>query len=93
MDASASVTAKVARKLRLRRVGASGARIASRGVTAAARVVVARGHVNAAGARTVKIRLKPTKAAQRVAKRMCKVVLAIRVSQVGGAGATTVRLK
>ena len=40
----------------------------------------------------MKLRLKPTKAAKRAAKRMRKVVLTIKVSQPGAAGKATVRL-
>ena len=82
----------MARKLRLSG-GASAARIATRGFAAASTVTVARGHAKAKRAGTVKIRLKPTKAAKRAAKRMRKVVLTIKVSQPGAAGKATVRLK
>ena len=80
------------RKLRLSG-GASAARIATRGFAAASTVTVARGHAKAKRAGTVKLRLKPTKAAKRAAKRMRKVVLTIKVSQPGAAGKATVRLK
>src|SRR3954452_5924674 len=92
IDASAAIAKRAARKLRLR-AGASAARIATRGFAAAATVTVARGHAPAKRAGTVKPRLKPTKAAKRAAKRMRKVVLTIKVSQAGGAGRGTVRLK
>jgi hypothetical protein len=92
VDASAAIAKKVARKLRLSG-GASAARIATRGFAAASTVTVARGHVKAKRAGTVKIRLKPTKAAKRAAKRMRKVVLTIKVSQPGAAGKATVRLR
>jgi hypothetical protein len=92
IDASAAIAKRAARKLRLR-AGASAARIAKRGVAAAATVTVARGHAKAKRASTVKIRLKPTRAAKRAAKRMRKVVLTIKVSQPGAAGKATVRLK
>ena len=50
IDASAAIAAKVARKLRLRgRAGASAARIASRGFSAASAVVVARGNATRQG--------------------------------------------
>jgi hypothetical protein len=54
---------------------------------------VARGSATAKRAGVVKLRLKPTKAAKRAAKRMRKVVLTIKVSQPGAAGKATVRLK
>ena len=92
IDASAAIAKKAARKLRLSG-GASAARIATRGFAAASTVTVARGHAKAKRAGTVKIRLKPTKAAKRAAKRMRKVVLTIKVSQPGAAGKATVRLK
>jgi len=92
IDASAAIAKKAARKLRLSG-GASAARIATRGFAAASTVTVARGHAKSKRAGTVKIRLKPTKAAKRAAKRMRKVVLTITVSQPGAAGKATVRLK
>jgi hypothetical protein len=82
----------VARELRLS-AGASAARIVTRGFAAASTVTVARGHAKAKRAGTVKIRLTPTKAAKRAAKRMRKVVLTIKVSQPGAAGKATVRLR
>jgi hypothetical protein len=93
IDGSAAVTKKIARKLRLKG-GASAARIAKRGFAAASTVVVARGHVKAkrAGA-VVKLRLKPTRAAKRAAKRMRKVTLAIKVSQAGAAGTAKLKLR
>jgi hypothetical protein len=92
IDASAAIAKKAARKLRLSG-GASAARIATRGFAAASMVTVARGHAKAKRAGTVKIRLKPTKAAKRAAKRMRKAVLTIKVSQPGAVGKATVRLK
>jgi hypothetical protein len=92
IDASAAIAKKVARRLRLKS-GASAARIASRGFASASTVVVARGHVKAKGAGVVKLRLKPTKAAKRAAKRMRKVVLTIKVSQAGAAGTAKIRLR
>jgi len=92
IDASAGIAKKVARKLRLSG-GAWAARIATRGFAAAPAVTVARGHAKAKRAGTVKIRLKPTKAAKRAAKRMRKVVLTVKVSQPGAAGKATVRLR
>ncbi len=92
IDASAAIAKKVARKLHLK-AGASAARIAERGVAAGATVVVARGHVTAKRAGTVKLRLKPTKAAKRAAKRMRKVVLTIKVSQAGAAGTAKIKLR
>ena len=89
IDASAAIAKKAARKLRLSG-GASAARIATRGFAAASTVTVARGHAKARRAGTVKLRLKPTKAAKRAAKRMRKVVLTIKVSQPGAAGKATV---
>ena len=41
----------------------------------------------------MKIRLKPTKAAKRAAKRMRKVVLTIKVSQAGAAGTAKIKLR
>jgi hypothetical protein len=92
IDASAAIAKKAARKLRLGG-SASAARIASRGFAAASTVTVARGHAKAKRAGTVKIRLKPTKAAKRAAKRMRKVVLTIKVSQAGGAGTAKIKLR
>ncbi len=92
IDASAAIAKQAARKLRLSG-GASAARIATRGFTAASTVTVARGHAKAKRAGTVKLRLKPTRAAKRAAKRMRKVVLTIKVSQPGAVGKATVRLK
>ena len=92
IDASAAVPKKVARKLRLK-AGASAARIASRGVAAAATVVVARGHATAKGAQTVKLRMRPTKAAERAAKRLRKVTLTVKVSQAGATGTTKITLR
>jgi hypothetical protein len=59
----------------------------------ASTVTVARGHAKAERAGTVRLRVKPTRAAKRAAKRMRKVVLTIKVSQPGAAGKATVRLK
>jgi len=53
---------------------------------AAAATAVARGKVTAKGAGVVKLKLKPTKAAKRVANKMRKVTLTIKVSQAGAAG-------
>jgi hypothetical protein len=93
IDASAGVPKKVARRLRLK-AGASAARVASRGVAAAATVVVARGHTSAKRAgQTVKLRLRPTKAAKRAAKRLRKVTLTIKVSQAGATGRAKVKLR
>jgi hypothetical protein len=92
IDASAGVPAKVARKLRLK-AGASAARIARRGVASAATVVVARGHATAKRAQTVKLRLRPTRAARRAAKRLRKVTLTIKVSQAGATGTAKVKLR
>ncbi len=72
---------------------ASAARIASKGFAAASTTVVARGNTKAKRAGTVKLRLKPTKAAKRAAKRMRKVVLTIKVSQAGAAGKAKVKLR
>jgi hypothetical protein len=92
IDGSAAIAKKAARKLRLSG-GASAARIATRGFAAASTVTVARGHAKATRAGTVKLRLKPTRAAGRAAKRMRKVVLTIKVSQPGAVGKATVRLR
>jgi hypothetical protein len=94
IDASAGIPAKVARRLRLK-AGASAARVASRGVASAATVVVARGHAAAERrGQTVKLRLRPTKAAKRAAKRLRKVTLTIKVGQAGGAsGAAKLKLR
>jgi hypothetical protein len=92
IDASAGMPAKVARKLRLKG-GAGAARIASRGVAAAATVVVARGHAKAKRAQSVKLRLRPTKAAKRAAKRMRNVALTIDVSQGRATGKAKVKLR
>jgi hypothetical protein len=92
IDASAAISKSAARKLRLRG-GVSAARIAKRGTVAAAAVTVARGYVKAKRAGTVKLRLKPTKAAKRAAKRMRKVVLTVKVSQAGGAGSAKLKLR
>jgi hypothetical protein len=92
IDGSAVIPAKVARKLKLR--GKAGAaQISSAGFAAAAGVTVARGHVNAKRAGTVKLRLKPTRVAKRAAKRLRKVTLTIRVSQAGAAGKAKVKLR
>jgi hypothetical protein len=90
IDASAAVAAKVARKLRLR--GKAGA-AAVKGGIAAAGVVVARGSARARGAGTVALRLRPTKAAKRAARRMRNVKLTIRISQPGAAGSGKVTLR
>jgi hypothetical protein len=93
IDAAAGMPKKVARRLRLK-AGASAARVASRGVAAAATVVVARGHTTAKRAgQTVKLRLRPTKAAKRAAKRLRKVTLTIKVSQAGATGRAKVKLR
>jgi hypothetical protein len=94
VDASAGIPAKVARRLRLK-AGASAARMASRGVASAATVVVARGHGTAKRAgQTVKLRLRPTRAAKRAAKRLRKVTLTIKAGQAGGAsGVAMVKLR
>ena len=73
--------------------GRRAARIARKGFAAASTTVVARGNAKAKRAGVVKLRLKPTKAAKRAAKRMRKVVLTIKVSQAGAAGKAKVRLK
>jgi hypothetical protein len=69
--------------------------MASRGVASAATVVVARGHGTAKRAgQTVKLRLRPTRAAKRAAKRLRKVTLTIRAGQAGGAtGVAKVKLR
>jgi len=90
IDASASVPAKAARKLRLR--GKARASAVEGGI-AASGVVVARGSARAKGAGTVSVRLRPTKAAKRAAKRMRKVKLTIRISQPGAAGSGKVTLR
>jgi hypothetical protein len=92
IDASAAIGKKVARKLHLSG-RPSAARIATRGFAAAATVTVARGHAKATRVGTVKIRLKPTRAAKRAAKRMRKVVLTIKVSQPGAAGTAKLKLR
>jgi hypothetical protein len=58
-------------------------------------VVVARGHAAAKRrGQTVKLRLRPTKAAKRAAKRLRKVTLTIKVGQAGGAsGAAKLKLR
>jgi hypothetical protein len=91
IDGSASIPAKIAKKLGLRGKART-ARIASKGFASAA-TVVARGSAKAKGAGVVKLRLKPTKAAKRAAKRMRKVVLTVKVSQAGAAGTAKVKLK
>jgi hypothetical protein len=91
VDASATIAAKVARRLRLR--GGKAGAAAIRGGIAAAGVVVARGSARARGAQTITLRLRPTKAAKRAAKRMRRVVLTIRVSQAGAAGKARVTLR
>ena len=83
--------AKVARKVGLRGK-ASAARLKATGSAAASATVVARGTTKAKRAGMVKIRLKPTKAAKRAAKRLRKVVL-IKVSQAGAAGTAKVKLR
>jgi hypothetical protein len=96
IDASATIPAKVARKLRLK-AGASSAtaaQISSRAFAAASTVVVARGHATAKrAAQTVKLRLRPTKAAKRAARRMRKVVLTIKVGQGAASGRAKVKLR
>jgi hypothetical protein len=94
IDASATIPAKVARKLRLK-AGASAARaqISRRAFAAASTVVVARGHATAKGAQTVKLRLRPTKAAKRAAKRMRKVAVTIKVAQGAASGRAKVKLR
>ena len=75
--ASASVPAKQARKAGL--VGRSGR--ASLAAAVAKAVVVARGAANATGSGPVKLKLKPTPAAKRAAKKLRKAVVTITVSQ------------
>ena len=91
IDASAAIAKKVGAQAAPQAAAPRAARIATRGFAAASTVTVARGHAKAKRAGTVKIRLKPTKAAKRAAKRMRKVVLTIKVSQPGAAGKATVR--
>jgi hypothetical protein len=91
IDGSASIPAKIAKKLGLRGKART-ARIAGTGFASAA-TVVARGSAKAKGAGVVRLRLKPTKAARRAAKRMRKVVLTVKVSQAGAAGTAKVKLK
>ena len=55
--------------------------------------MVARGTTKAKRAGMVKIRLKPTKAAKRAAKRLRKVVLTIKASQAGAAGTAKLKLR
>ncbi len=55
--------------------------------------MVARGKATAKGAGVVKLKLKPTKAAKRAAKKMRKVTLTIKVSQAGAAGKAKVKLR
>jgi hypothetical protein len=90
VDASAGIPATVARRLHLN-AGAS----AAHAVASAATVVVARGHSTAKRAgQTVKLRLRPTRAAKRAAKRLRRVTLTIRAGQAGGAtGAAKVKLR
>jgi hypothetical protein len=95
IDASATVSAKDARRLRLSRraKGASVARADVRGFAAARAVVVARGRANAERPGAVKLRLKPTKAAKRAARRMRGITLTVRVSQGARSGATRLKLR
>ena len=65
----------------------------ARGFAAASVTVVARGSAKAKRAGTVKLRLKPTRAAKRAATRLRKVVLTIKVSQAGAAGKAKVTLR
>jgi hypothetical protein len=92
IDGSASIPAKVAKKLGLRGKART-AQISAVGHSAAAATVVARGKATAKGAGVVKLKLKPTKAAKRAAKKMRKVTLTIKVSQAGAAGKAKVKLK
>ena len=54
---------------------------------------MARGHTTAKGAQTVKLRLRPTPAAKRAAKRLRKVTLTVKVSQAGATGTAKVKLR
>jgi hypothetical protein len=92
IDGSASIPAKLAKKLGLRG-RARAAQISAIGHSAAAATVVARGKATAKGAGVVKLKLKPTKAAKRAAKKMRKVTLTIKVSQAGAAGKAKLKLK
>jgi len=56
-------------------------------------VVVARGHASAKRGQTVSLRLRPTRAARRAAKRMRNVPLIIRVGQAGASVTAKVRLR
>lgn len=95
--ASASIPARTARAIGL--TGAKGSRAlagvaSARGIAAAAKsVVVARGKVNADGAGTVTLRLRPTAKARRAAKRLTGAKLTIKVEQDAARGTKTIRVK
>lgn len=98
VDAAATVPARVARRLRLgraKRSQALAAAASAEGIAAAAAgpVVVARGKATARRAGNVTIRLKPTAAARRAARRMRGVTLTIKVSQGAAGGSRKIKLR
>lgn len=93
---SASIPSKVARRFGLHKlavVGAAAKAEAGHGFAASSSVLVAHGHATASGPGKVTIKLRPTKAAKRAAKRMRGVKLTVRASQAGVAAATSVKLR
>lgn len=98
IDASATVGASVARRLRLGSAGRGSKALAgaasARGFAAASRsVVVARGRTKAKRAGAVTLVLKPTAKARRAARRMGNVTLTIRVAQGGAKADRKLRLR
>ncbi len=92
---AASVPSKLARKLRLTRAGA--ARLATaagaKGFASAASVVVANGSASADGPGKVTVKLKPTKAAKRAAKKLRGVTLSLKVTQGAVSGEGKLKLR
>jgi hypothetical protein len=95
VDASATVPRRVARRLGLLggRSTAIPALAAGGGFAAAKAVVVARGRTTAKQAGTVTVKLRPTRAAKRVARRFRGVKLTIKVSQGAATAKRTVKLR
>jgi hypothetical protein len=100
VQVSASIPAKTARAIGLtgaKRSRALAGVASARGIAAAAKsVVVARGSVDAKGAGTVTVRLRPTAKARRAAKRLAGAKLTIKAESGPPAtarGAKTIRVK
>ena len=87
---TATLAAKAARKLRLARAARS--RLA-RASAAGTGTVVARGSATVSAAGKVTVRLKPTKAARRAAKRLRGATIALNATQGAAAGSVKVKLR